>query len=171
MTAQMEFTAFPFQRAWDIGFLHGALSFAIHSEDLLGFQKFLRLRNPALEKENGFFREFWEEAFDCSFPGSVANKVDREICTGEEKLETLPGSVFEMSITGHSYSIYNAVYAAAHALHSMHLSKFRYRTTAHGLGEKILNLPPWQVMATTKITRRGVWTQSRKNKHICMIET
>ncbi|XP_066486762.1 vomeronasal type-2 receptor 26-like [Tiliqua scincoides] len=145
MTAQMEFTSFSLQRHWDIDFLHGALSFAIHSEELLGFQKFIQLRNPASQKEDGFFREFWEKAFDCSFPSSVTNQVDREICTGEEKLETLPGSVFETSLTSHSYSVYNAIYAVAHALHSMYSSKFKNRAMAYGWREKIRDNPPWQL--------------------------
>ncbi|XP_066486756.1 vomeronasal type-2 receptor 26-like [Tiliqua scincoides] len=73
-------------------------------------------------------------------------QVGREICTGEEKLETLPGTVFETSMTSHSYSLYNAVYAVAHALHSMYSSKFKNRAMAYGWREKIRNHPPWQVL-------------------------
>uniref|UniRef100_A0A670J7R5 G-protein coupled receptors family 3 profile domain-containing protein n=1 Tax=Podarcis muralis TaxID=64176 RepID=A0A670J7R5_PODMU len=116
MTAEMEFTSIPLQRDWDIDFLHGAISFAVHSSEVLGFQKFLLMRNPTSEKEDGFIRVFWEQAFGCLFPRAMVDLQNEEICSGEEKLETLPASVFEMSMTGHSYSVYTAAFAIAHAL-------------------------------------------------------
>nr|XP_034991497.1 vomeronasal type-2 receptor 26-like [Zootoca vivipara] len=143
MTAQMDFTSFSFQRDRDINLLHGALSFAIHSRDLLAFQKFLQRRNPITEKEDGFIRVFWEEAFICSFPQRHLDDRHGESCTGKEKLETLPGSVFEMSMTAHSYSIYNALYAVAHALHSIHSSK--HRAMIDGEKWEILYQEPWQL--------------------------
>ncbi|XP_039180267.1 vomeronasal type-2 receptor 26-like [Crotalus tigris] len=121
MSAQMEFTSLPFQKHENIDFLHGVLSFAIHSKEILGFQKFLHMRKPILEKEdgNGFIQPFWEEAFKCSFPGSTLDSQATETCTGVEKLETLLSSVFESRMTAHSYSVYNSVYVVAHALYAM----------------------------------------------------
>ncbi|XP_062993102.1 vomeronasal type-2 receptor 26-like [Elgaria multicarinata webbii] len=145
MTAQMDFTSFSFQRNWDISFIHGALSFAIHSKDFLGFQGFLQMRNPTLVKEDGFIEVFWEEAFHCSFPLTPLDKEAGEFCTGEEKLKTLPGSVFEMSMTGHSYSICNAIHAVEHALHAMRSSKFKHKSMLDGTRWKLLNQQPWQI--------------------------
>ncbi|XP_066486737.1 vomeronasal type-2 receptor 26-like [Tiliqua scincoides] len=145
LTAQMDFTSFPFQRSWDIHFLHGALSFAIHSKQVPGFQTSLQKRSPTMYKEDGFIREFWEEAFACAFPSSVTEKEGREICTGEEKLETLPGSVFETSMTGHSYSVYNAVCAVAHALHSMYSSQFKHSTRISHWRRRPLDHQRWQL--------------------------
>ncbi|XP_058038429.1 vomeronasal type-2 receptor 26-like [Ahaetulla prasina] len=125
MTAQMEFTSILMQRQLPIDFLHGALSFAIHSKELTGFQQFIQKRNPNLEKDDGFIRDFWKDAFECSFSSDVTDGNAERICTGEEKLETLPNSVFETTMTGHSYSVYNAVYAVAHALKAMHSSKLK----------------------------------------------
>ncbi|XP_070810307.1 vomeronasal type-2 receptor 26-like [Pituophis catenifer annectens] len=119
MTAQMEFTSFPFQRKEGIDLLHGALSLAVHSKEVPRFTDFLRLINGSFEGEDGFIQGFWEEAFGCFFPESMIDRQGRVSCTGKEKLENLPASIFEMSMTSHSYSIYNAVHAVAYALHNM----------------------------------------------------
>ncbi|XP_060110729.1 vomeronasal type-2 receptor 26-like [Heteronotia binoei] len=141
MTAQMEFTSVAFQRDWDLDFIHGSISFAVHSEEMLGFKEFLQRRNPRVEKEDGFIKDFWKDTFKCWFHDS---EEDMKVCTGEEKLETLPGSVFETSMTGHSYCVYNAVYAVAHAVHAMHSSIFRQRSLMDRRMWK-LNQPPWQL--------------------------
>ncbi|KAL8176427.1 UNVERIFIED_CONTAM: hypothetical protein K2H54_034247 [Gekko kuhli] len=146
LPAQMDFTSIEFQRSWDIDFIHGALSFAVHSREVLGFGQFLQERDPASDKEDGFTGDFWKQAFGCSLPGSTEAMTNEEICTGGEKLENLPGSVFEMSMTGHSYSIYTAVYVVAHALHVMYLSMLKIRALADGGRKKLLNKQPWQVM-------------------------
>ncbi|XP_033024132.1 vomeronasal type-2 receptor 26-like [Lacerta agilis] len=143
MTAQMEFTSVPFQRTVGLEAFHGALSFAVPSKKVLGFQEYLQMNKPTLEKEDGFIKVFWEKAFECSFPMNDA--TDEEMCTGEEKLETLPSSVFEMSMTGHSYNVYNAVLAAAHALQAMHSSKFGRRKMAYNGREILLNQQLWQI--------------------------
>ncbi|XP_039180258.1 vomeronasal type-2 receptor 26-like [Crotalus tigris] len=119
MTAQMEFTSFPFQKNEDIELLHGALSLAIHSKEVPRFTDFLQLTKATFKGEDGFIQAFWEEAFGCFFSESMINRQGRVSCTGEEKLENLPASIFEMSMTSHSYSIYNAIYAVAYALHNM----------------------------------------------------
>nr|XP_056719967.1 vomeronasal type-2 receptor 26-like [Euleptes europaea] len=132
MTAQMDFTSLPLQRDWDISFIHGAISFAIHSVELSGFRKFLQEKNIHSEKDDGFIRDFWQQAFLCSFSDSPVDEKDGEICTGEEKLEALPVSVFETTTTANSYSIYNGVYAVAHALQAMQSSRLKSTATGHG---------------------------------------
>ncbi|XP_054850256.1 vomeronasal type-2 receptor 26-like [Eublepharis macularius] len=144
MTAQMDFTSFAFQGSWDIHFIHGALSLAIHSKDPLGFQKFLQLRNPVSTKEDAFIQGFWEQAFNCFFDEPTRDEFGK-ICTGQEKLETLSGSIFEKSMTGHSYSIYNAIYTVAHALQAMQSSKFQNGATEHRGRPTFLNQELWQL--------------------------
>ncbi|KAM3823788.1 vomeronasal type-2 receptor 26-like [Vipera latastei] len=146
MTAQMDFTSLPFQRWEDLDFLHGALSFAVHSREVLGFQEFLQMRKPNFSQEDGFIRVFWKEAFGCVFSGSMIDEKhnsvmdNQPICTGEEKLETLPTSVFEMDMTGHSYSIYNAVYIVGQAIHAVQSTTFKYRARP----VEFLKLHPWK---------------------------
>ncbi|XP_061447666.1 vomeronasal type-2 receptor 26-like [Rhineura floridana] len=143
MTAQMELTALPLQKSWDIQGIHGALSFTIHSSEVLGFQNFIQTRNHLLIKEDGFIKEFWEQAFTCAFPKPSKKPV--EICTMEENLESLSGALFEMGMTGHSYSIYNAVYAVAHALHAMQSSQLKQRGTMKGARLDLQNQQSWQL--------------------------
>ncbi|XP_061447415.1 vomeronasal type-2 receptor 26-like [Rhineura floridana] len=144
MTSQMDFTSVPFQRSWDIDLFHGAIFFAIHSKEVLGFQRFLQMRSPTSVKENDFLKAFWEVAFACSFQNSMIDNKDGKICTGEEKLETLPSSVLEMSMTGHSYSVYNAVYAVAHTLQAMHSTRLRQRTMVDKGTMKFLSQQLWK---------------------------
>ncbi|XP_054850289.1 vomeronasal type-2 receptor 26-like [Eublepharis macularius] len=145
MTAQMDFTSLPFQRNWDINAIHGAISFAIHSVELSGFQIFLQKRSLASENEDGFIRPFWQQAFNCFFSNSVVDPKDGNICTGKEKLESLPGSVFETITTAHSYSIYNSVYAVAHALQDMLFSKFQKKAIVRRGKLELQNQQLWQL--------------------------
>ncbi|XP_032092275.1 vomeronasal type-2 receptor 26-like [Thamnophis elegans] len=144
LTAQMDFTSLPFQQSWDIDILHGSLAFATQSKELVGFQHFLQMRNPNVETRDGFIKDFWAQAFDCSFPTSLEEEKAWNHCTGEEKLEALPKSVFDMSITAPSYSVYNAVYAVAHALRYMTSLKFKHRTMSGKGQKKLLNQQLWQ---------------------------
>ncbi|XP_078234921.1 vomeronasal type-2 receptor 26-like [Pogona vitticeps] len=145
MTAQMDFTSLPLQRDWSIDFLHGALSFAMHLSEPDGFQKFLQSRAPVPERGDGFVRIFWEQTFNCLFSTSEEDKSSGQLCTREEKLESVPASVFEMHMTGHSYGIYNAAYALAYALDSMYSLKIRHRTKLGRGRSMLLNQKPWQL--------------------------
>ncbi|XP_060112549.1 vomeronasal type-2 receptor 26-like [Heteronotia binoei] len=146
ITSQVDFALTGSQRAWDFDFFHGAICFTIHSNKLLAFQKFLHTVKPSWTKGDGFLKDFWEQAFDCTFPNQQElMKVDGT-CTGEEKLEDLPGSLFEMYMTGHSYSIYNAVYAIAHALHIASSSRMNQRTMVGSQRVQFQQLQPWQVL-------------------------
>nr|XP_056720625.1 vomeronasal type-2 receptor 26-like [Euleptes europaea] len=145
LAAQMDFTSLPFQRDWNVDFLHGILSFAVYSKEILGFHEFVQMRKPTMEKEDGFISDFWEEAFQCLLLSSMGDGKDGEICTGQEKLETLPETVFEMKMTGHSYSLYNAVYSVAHALYARHSSTLKYRTKVDKGSRQVLSQELWQL--------------------------
>ncbi|XP_063158545.1 vomeronasal type-2 receptor 26-like [Candoia aspera] len=145
MTAQMEFSVIPFQRAWDIKIIDGALSFIVHSTALPEFRSFAEKLNPFIAKEDGFIRQFWQEAFDCVFPDTIMSDVDETLCNGKENLGSLPGTFFEMDMTGHSYSIYNAVYAIAHALHALSSSRNTERSVMDRVGRKIHSQDFWQL--------------------------
>uniref|UniRef100_A0A670JK69 Vomeronasal type-2 receptor 26-like n=1 Tax=Podarcis muralis TaxID=64176 RepID=A0A670JK69_PODMU len=146
MVAQMDLVAVSMHKDWDIEAFHGALAFTAHSQEVPGFQNFLHKLNPHLMKGDGFIRPFWEQAFGCSFPNSHVNGDDVDTCTGEERLQNLPGPFFEMSTTGHSYSIYNAVQALANSVHAMYSSIFKSKVTVERRKLQLKNMQPWKVV-------------------------
>ncbi|XP_053117022.1 vomeronasal type-2 receptor 26-like [Hemicordylus capensis] len=153
MTAQIDFTLTSLQRGWDFDLFQGAFSFTIHSKEVQGFEEFLHMIKPHRMEGNGFFKDFWEQAFDCSFSGSQDLIFADGACTGEEKVENLPRTLFEMQMTGRSYSIYNAVYAVAHALHAVSLSTFNYRIKIRNKCLELQHLQPWELHPFLQ----GIW--------------
>nr|XP_060639179.1 vomeronasal type-2 receptor 26-like [Anolis sagrei ordinatus] len=143
ITAQMELMATAYQRTWDADMFHGAISVTIHSNNIPAFQQFIQSTKYHNDKENGYIRDFWEHAFGCTFPSEAMHEGDEDICTGKEKVDNLPGSLFEMSMTGHSYSIYNAVYAVAHALNAMFSSGSKHKAKMGG--GRLTYLKFWQL--------------------------
>ncbi|XP_060110777.1 vomeronasal type-2 receptor 26-like [Heteronotia binoei] len=147
VTAHWDFRSTISERDRGIQQFHGALSLTVHSRDLLGFRDFLQQVHPSWAKEDGFIWDFWEQVFRCSLKKTSVGEGEeiKEVCTGEEKLENLPGPLFEMSMTGYSYSIYNAVHAIAHALHAMYETRNRLQKwmVRGNLGP--WNPQPWQL--------------------------
>ncbi|XP_077169646.1 vomeronasal type-2 receptor 26-like [Paroedura picta] len=144
-TAQVDFAFTLLQKAFDIQIFHGALSFSILSKDPQGFRAFLQLLKPSSAKGNGFIKDFWEQLFDCALPGFVNPEGSCKTCTEEERLETVPAPFFEMSMTDHSYSIYNAVYAIAHALHLFASSRTKNRAMDNQGSLASLNVQSWKL--------------------------
>nr|XP_034992710.1 vomeronasal type-2 receptor 26-like [Zootoca vivipara] len=143
-TAQIDFILYYYKKFVEINIqmFHGAISFAIHSNEIQDFSDFLRSVKPSWADGDGFINDFWEQAFICSLSNSPASA---DTCTGEEKLESLPAPFFEMRMTGHSYSIYNAVYALAHALHIRYSSEAISKRIKGGERLSSQNVEPWQL--------------------------
>lgn len=144
-TAQWDLSSNSFYKMPDIQLFHGAFSFAVHADEMPAFNKFVQRRKADSFRRDGFLREFWEQAFGCLLPQSHANERSDETCSGGEKLETLPGLLFEMNMSGHSYSVYNAVYAVVHALQAMCSSRARGKASAPEDRMLCENIQPWQV--------------------------
>ncbi|XP_077171288.1 vomeronasal type-2 receptor 26-like [Paroedura picta] len=145
LTAQIDFVLAGTQLGADFHLFQGAISFTVHSNEILGLQNFLRKVKPCWKQEDGFLKDFWEQAFNCVYPDCGMPLRADGICTGEENLESLPRTFFELNMTGQSYSIYNAVYAVAHALHAVHSSRFNRRERVYGPGTELRELQPWQL--------------------------
>ncbi|XP_032092120.1 vomeronasal type-2 receptor 26-like [Thamnophis elegans] len=149
LTAQMGLNSHVYQKNWDTDIMNGALSFTIHANDPPGFQSFIKSRNPSM-REDGFIKDFWGQSFACAFKTSNVDEVAGDICTGEEKLEDLPVTFFEKRMTGHSYSIYNSVYAVAHALHALISSRSAQWSMANNGRLKLQNQDSWQLHSFLK---------------------
>ncbi|XP_058036504.1 vomeronasal type-2 receptor 26-like [Ahaetulla prasina] len=132
MTAQIDFILSGFQVSWDLQMFHGALSFTVHSAEVVGFKEFLQTITPLSVSRDGLLKDIWEQSFDCSFPKPELQEMDNKPCTEEMKLEDLPSPLFEMGMTGHSYSVYNAVYAVAHALQALYTLHFKRQKAMMG---------------------------------------
>ncbi|KAF7234851.1 hypothetical protein EYD10_18247 [Varanus komodoensis] len=145
LTAHWNFSRQTMQKHFDIQDFHGALSFQIHVNDVPGFQEFLHLLNPHLPTGDGFLRGFWKEAFDCTFSASNVRNGISVPCTGKEELQSLPNTLFELSMTGQSYSIYNAVHAIAHTLQKMHSARTKHRGMLNREKSDLPGLHPWQL--------------------------
>ncbi|XP_042329688.1 vomeronasal type-2 receptor 26-like [Sceloporus undulatus] len=144
VTSHWDFESPSMQKDWDIETFHGSISFTVHSNQPKGFKGFAQSIKPSWTRRDGFIQGFWEGSFSCSLDSSKREGEEKP-CTGDENLETLPGTLFEMTMTGHSYSVYNAVYAIAHALHTSNKSILKHRRLAHGWKWAFQNVQPWQL--------------------------
>ncbi|XP_077171538.1 vomeronasal type-2 receptor 26-like [Paroedura picta] len=144
LTIQMDFASFFYQRDWDNTAHHGTIGLTVHTQEPPGFKQFLQRKKPFETKGDGFIREFWEQAFLCQFSDARVQMGFDKVCTGQEKMESLPGDVFEMSMTGTSYSIYNAVYAIAHALRDLSSSPGGHRRMLNRTKPNLFHQPSWQ---------------------------
>ncbi|XP_062813165.1 vomeronasal type-2 receptor 26 [Anolis carolinensis] len=138
-TAQWDINTMESERKLPGRTLNGTLSFTVHTEVIPGFENFLQTINP-YKPTLYLLHAFWQYAFNCSFPSHPLYTTNQHY-TGEEKQR----AIFEMGMFGQSYSIYNAVYAVAHALHAMYRSRTRHKALRDGLTWSPMNVQPWQV--------------------------
>ncbi|XP_060545597.1 vomeronasal type-2 receptor 26-like [Pantherophis guttatus] len=125
--------------------LHGALHVRDHTADISEFSHFLLSLDPLNPQGDMFLPFWWEQVFGCRFrkPGKF-HPEGMKNCTGKEKLQDLPTSLFERRMTGEGFNIYNAVHALAHALHAMYGSGGR--PAMMRLGRRISNVQSWQIL-------------------------
>ncbi|KAG6477680.1 type-2 vomeronasal receptor [Crotalus adamanteus] len=124
---------------------HGALHIREHARDISEFSHFFLSLDPLNPQGDVFLPKWWEFIFYCKIqkPGGILQK-GKKTCTGKEKLQTVPHYIFERSMTGESYNIYNAIYAVAHALHATHGSGVQEDMMR--LRKRISNVQSWQLL-------------------------
>ncbi|XP_077169540.1 vomeronasal type-2 receptor 26-like [Paroedura picta] len=145
VTCHWDFESLPVQRTWDIETFHGALSLAVHSNQPPGFKMFQQSISPSWAEGDGFIENFWEQAFGCSLRNPDVHGDSKKMCSGEEKLDSILPVVYEMSMTGHSYNVYNAVYAVAHTLHAIYIFRSKHKARDKWKSLVFTNVQPWQL--------------------------
>lgn len=96
--------------------LTGSLGFTIRKARVRGLRDFLLRVNPGPDPQNNVVREFWEEAFDCSFQSGLHSETR---CSGSERLQDVDNSFTDVSELRISNNVYKAAYAVAQAMQSM----------------------------------------------------
>ncbi|XP_068952797.1 vomeronasal type-2 receptor 26-like [Petaurus breviceps papuanus] len=121
---------------------YGALTFTYLTREVPGFKSFLRSIDPKKHPEDIALKEFWLSTFWCH---DKHEKLELEQCAPNATLEALPIFFFDMTMSGLSYTIYNAVYAVAWALHEKLLRKSEIASEEAGES----SVPhPWQFRDT-----------------------
>uniref|UniRef100_L7N3K3 Uncharacterized protein n=1 Tax=Xenopus tropicalis TaxID=8364 RepID=L7N3K3_XENTR len=103
-----------------LGSFNGSLAFTPHKGAIPGFKEFTSSIKPDLFPNDIFILRAWFELFQCSYIRNAT--LYNHLCTGNEIIQY---ERFNEELSYNSYSIYNAVYALAHALHHMHLEKMK----------------------------------------------
>lgn len=98
------------------GILTGSLGFTIRKTKITGLQEFLLRVNPSQDPQNNLLREFWEATFGCNFQSNLYGETQ---CSGSERLQDIDNPFTDVSELRISHNVYKAVYAVAHAMHSM----------------------------------------------------
>ncbi|XP_051018062.1 vomeronasal type-2 receptor 116-like [Acomys russatus] len=116
-------------------------SFLFSKEKMIpGLKNFLEALTPSQYPGDLYFFKFWLDNFDCSPPELLCR--NHYPCPPNTSLKSMQEKHEVMTVSETSYSIWNAVYAVAHALHKTLLHK-----TELGSHEDTNNgqLLPWQL--------------------------
>ncbi|XP_071983155.1 extracellular calcium-sensing receptor-like [Engystomops pustulosus] len=128
--------------------LNGTIGLAKYSSNIPGFQDFLYTIHPAKYPNDIFIREFWEQVFSCKW--RMNNVTNVTSCTGAEDLTKVDKSVYDTTNFRLSVSVYNAVYAVAHALHDMLSCQGGAAPFRNGMCANYEDFQPWQLFQYIK---------------------
>ncbi|XP_072313075.1 extracellular calcium-sensing receptor-like [Eucyclogobius newberryi] len=95
----------------------GVFGVAIRSSNIEGFENYIKSLHPSQRPDNEYLREYWEKVFGCTPLSSSSSPLPP--CTGTESLHGVHSHFTDMSQLRVTYNVYLAVYAAAHAIHSL----------------------------------------------------
>ncbi|XP_036934368.1 extracellular calcium-sensing receptor-like [Acanthopagrus latus] len=102
--------------------LEGTLGFSFPGVRIPGLKEFLLNIRPSPKPGMEFVNMFWEKLFGCKLESADENikgANKKPVCTGSEDLRYTDSSYTDVSQVRISYNVYKAVYAIAHALHTL----------------------------------------------------
>ncbi|XP_060232169.1 vomeronasal type-2 receptor 116-like, partial [Meriones unguiculatus] len=117
----------------------GSFSF-LKKRTIPGFKQFLEALTPSHYPGDVYFSKFWIDNFSCLPPALQCG--NHKLCPVNISLKTKEKINDMMTISEPSYSIWSAVYAVAHALHKMLLSKTEMGSKEDRNTDWLL---PWQL--------------------------
>ena len=86
---------------------NGTLTFQVEAKEVPEFKDYFLKLKPHTNRRNIWFKQFWEETFECS----LKNRSNVKLCTGKEELKEGVGYFKETPIL----NVINAVYAYGNA--------------------------------------------------------
>ncbi|KAF7236230.1 hypothetical protein EYD10_17062 [Varanus komodoensis] len=123
----------------DVKFFHGALSFTIQMKKSKFQDLVLISDEPSLE-------HLWSETFDCYNSNHKLSRKTWRRCTGRGAQEGPSPDWLNKGMSAESYTVYNAAYVVAHALHSMIVTLSSHMGTAEVDPLDFPNImQPWQL--------------------------
>ncbi|XP_057620675.1 vomeronasal type-2 receptor 116-like, partial [Chionomys nivalis] len=103
-----------------LNFFEGSFFFS-KNRQIPGFRHFLDTLTPSQYTGDLYLQKFWIDTFYCSPPSLMCG--NHKPCPMNISLKTIQENNIVMTTSDYSFSIWNAVYAVAHALHKMLLEK------------------------------------------------
>ncbi|KAL4647005.1 hypothetical protein GN956_G7733 [Arapaima gigas] len=138
-------TSSTFHSSQLLPFLGGTLGIAIRRGEIPGLSEFLLRLRPDSQPNNNMVSLFWEETFGCRLLVQEAGHKSKT-CTGQDDLETANTEYSNVADLRAAYNIYKAVYALAHALHSLLSCEQGKGPFAGNTCAELRTLQPWQLL-------------------------
>nr|XP_046170140.1 extracellular calcium-sensing receptor-like [Oncorhynchus gorbuscha] len=123
----------------------GAIGFGIQRSVIPGLRDFLLDLSPQKVSNSPLLTEFWEGAFGCRLRigTSTGVGVEEKVCDGSEDIQQLQTPYTDTSQLRVTNMVYKAVYAIAHAIHSI-VCEERENSTVYC--DNHLHVKPTQVL-------------------------
>ncbi|XP_063785758.1 extracellular calcium-sensing receptor-like [Pseudophryne corroboree] len=129
--------------------LTGTLGFAFYSGTIPGFSKFLNTIHPSVPLGGDWTQIFWEQAFNCKFPGEInstgLSDISSKECSGQEDLESTQNSFTDVSSLRNTYNVYASIHVLAQSLDDLNNCNMVEKLFSSNHCADIYNFKPWQV--------------------------